>query len=75
MCEDHDLEPFNLLEGEAFLFQPLDIDMDLHEIKWYQSASQPELISTDENESIHYHGKDLFFLRVQPEDTGVYFAQ
>lgn len=75
MCEDHDLESFNLFEGEAFLFQPLDIDTDLHEIKWYQSASEPVPISTEENESIHYHGKDLFFLRVQLEDAGVYFAQ
>lgn len=78
MCDEYDMESFNLLKGEAFLFQPLDIDIDndtdLHEIKWYKSASQPEPISTEENDRIHYHGKDLFFLKVQPEDAGVYFA-
>ncbi|XP_029702522.1 interleukin-1 receptor-like 1 isoform X2 [Takifugu rubripes] len=75
MCEKHNSEFFNLLEGEAFLFQPWEIETDLYEVKWYRNVTQPEPISTEENQRVHYHGKTLFFLKVQPEDAGVYFAQ
>ncbi|XP_029702554.1 interleukin-1 receptor type 1-like isoform X2 [Takifugu rubripes] len=61
--------------GEAFLFQPWEIETDLYEVKWYRNVTQPEPISTEENQRVHYHGKTLFFLKVQPEDAGVYFAQ
>ncbi|TWW80396.1 hypothetical protein D4764_01G0002110 [Takifugu flavidus] len=33
MCEQHNSEFFNLLEGEAFLFQPWEIDMDHYEVQ------------------------------------------
>lgn len=74
-CENHDPKAFNLLEGEAFSFQPSQIDTDLDEVKWFRNVSQPEPISTEENQHVHYHGQTLFFLKVQPEDAGVYFAQ
>lgn len=75
MCEEYDLESFNLLEGEAFSFQPWEIDTDAYEVKWYRNATQPEPLSTEEDQQVHYHGRTLFLLRVQPEDAGVYFAQ
>lgn len=75
MCEEYDPESFNLLEGEAFSFQPWEIDTDAYEVKWYRNATQPEPLSTEEDQRVHYHGRTLFLLRVQPEDAGVYFAQ
>lgn len=74
-CEKHDTQSFNLLEGEAFLVEPWEIDTELYEVKWYRNASQPKPISTEEDQLVHYHGKTLFFLKLQPEDAGVYFAQ
>lgn len=71
------MESINLLEGEAFYFVPYDLEDDLSndEVTWYRNNSQTELISTDENESVHYHGSALLFLNLHTEDSGFYTAR
>uniref|UniRef100_A0A3Q3XN18 TIR domain-containing protein n=1 Tax=Mola mola TaxID=94237 RepID=A0A3Q3XN18_MOLML len=67
---------YNLHEGEAFHFVPFDLDEDLSddEVIWYKNNRQSELISTNESQSVHYHGSALFFLNLCTEDSGIYTA-
>ncbi|XP_076603926.1 interleukin-1 receptor-like 1 [Chaetodon auriga] len=79
-CVDFQLETFNLLESEAFYFVPHVLDDYLRdgEFTWYKnhtSNSQAEPISTDKNDTVHYHGYELLFLNLQTEDSGLYSAR
>lgn len=76
-CEDSDIDQYNLLEGEAFYVEPLALDEMLSDdqVTWYKNNSHLEKLSTDEKERVHYHGSALFFLNLQSEDSGFYFAK
>ena len=65
----------NLHEGEAFYFVPYDLeDLSDNEVIWYKNNDLRELISTDENQRVHYHGNALLFLNLSTEDSGTYTA-
>nr|XP_046261013.1 interleukin-1 receptor type 1-like isoform X2 [Scatophagus argus] len=72
-CEDLDLEPYNLLEGEAFYIVPYGVsDNESDEFLWYKNSSQIDLISTNETESVHFHRGKLFMLNLTTENSGFY---
>ncbi|KAE8299766.1 Interleukin-1 receptor type 1 [Larimichthys crocea] len=79
-CWISSMKTFNLSEGEAFYFIHVDLyDAKItdDEITWYKNYAQndSEQISTDENKTVHYHGKALFFLNLRPENSGFYSAR
>lgn len=83
-CMDSDKESFNLLEGEAFYFLPLDLpdnNFTDEEFKWYKNTSSftdnssIEEISANDSEPVHYHGGALFFLNLLTENSGFYTAR
>ncbi|XP_070770987.1 interleukin-1 receptor-like 1 [Enoplosus armatus] len=77
-CQNSDIETHRLLEGEAFYFVPYELnDSNIPDenVTWYKNSSQIEKISTDEKETVHYHGGALFFLNVLPENSGFYTAR
>uniref|UniRef100_A0A3B4WZM0 TIR domain-containing protein n=1 Tax=Seriola lalandi dorsalis TaxID=1841481 RepID=A0A3B4WZM0_SERLL len=73
LCEDIELIRSHRLEGEAyhvmFVFQN---DLPHNETTWYKTDSKIEYISSDKKNRVHYHGGELFFLNLQPEDSGLY---
>ncbi|XP_010776190.1 interleukin-1 receptor type 2-like [Notothenia coriiceps] len=71
-CHKLDTKTRKLNEGEAFHFvhDNLDINVPDEEITWFNN-NQTE-ITADENETVHYHGRSLFFLNLLPEDSGLY---
>ncbi|KAM3607038.1 uncharacterized protein V6R79_000971 [Siganus canaliculatus] len=77
-CTPLDTEFFNIYKGEAFYFVPYDLDdanQTDEEITWYKNSSPNEPISTNENDTVHYHGGALFFLNVSTENSGSYTAR
>ncbi|XP_070831614.1 interleukin-1 receptor type 1-like [Chaetodon trifascialis] len=79
-CEVFDVEHYNLLESEAFYFVPYALDYlhDGDEFTWYKNHinnSQTEPISTDKNNTVYYHDRELLFLNLQTEDSGFYTAR
>uniref|UniRef100_A0A8C8DYP5 Ig-like domain-containing protein n=1 Tax=Oryzias sinensis TaxID=183150 RepID=A0A8C8DYP5_9TELE len=68
---------FRLLEGEAFYFLPLSLNSDLpdEDFTWYKNNPQVENITTEEENSIHYHVGALFFLNISSTDSGHYTAR
>ncbi len=76
-CEDFDFESYNLIEGEAFYFVPYilkDSNILDEEIIWYKNNSKIEPVSTDRNETVHYHGGALLFLNLTIGNSGFYMA-
>lgn len=71
------MKDFYLLEGEAFVFRLRGVMENLHDeaFQWHKNGTQPEQIFTWENQSVHYHNKCLFFLKVEAEHAGVYTAR
>uniref|UniRef100_A0A3B3CGG1 Uncharacterized protein n=1 Tax=Oryzias melastigma TaxID=30732 RepID=A0A3B3CGG1_ORYME len=64
-----------LLEGEAFHFVPFpvyDFDLPDENFTWYKNNSEVKNITTEEENSIHYHGGALFFLNISSADAGHY---
>ncbi|XP_056246057.1 interleukin-1 receptor-like 1 isoform X2 [Seriola aureovittata] len=50
-------------------------DLPHNETTWYKTDSKIEYISSDKKNRVHYHGGELFFLNLQPEDSGLYTAR
>ncbi|XP_068602712.1 uncharacterized protein [Brachionichthys hirsutus] len=74
-CADCAVERFNLVEGEAFYFVPKCLgeqDPSGDHVTWHRNNSRMEPISTDKNESVHFHGASLFFLDLRTESSGSY---
>ncbi|XP_071337516.1 interleukin-1 receptor-like 1 [Trachinotus anak] len=76
LCVDKDKVSRYLPEGEAFYHKFDDQNEPTHEeLTWYKNNSKIEYISSDEKERVHYHGGELFFLNLLPEDSGIYTAR
>ncbi|KAM7406888.1 hypothetical protein PAMA_002874 [Pampus argenteus] len=77
-CEDYNLDQFQLAEGEGFYFvlgEVPDHNLPDEQFTWYRNSSPIKYISSDEKESVHYHGGTLVFLNLSKEDSGFYTAQ
>ncbi|KAF6730316.1 Interleukin-1 receptor type 2 [Oryzias melastigma] len=77
-CSNMNPELFRLLEGEAFHFVPFpvyDFDLPDENFTWYKNNSEVKNITTEEENSIHYHGGALFFLNISSADAGHYTAR
>uniref|UniRef100_A0A3P9LBB5 Ig-like domain-containing protein n=1 Tax=Oryzias latipes TaxID=8090 RepID=A0A3P9LBB5_ORYLA len=77
-CNNMNNESFRLLEGEAFYFSPISVnnpDLPEEDFTWYKNNPQFENITTEEENSIHYHGGALFFLNISSTDSGHYTAR
>ncbi|XP_040005339.1 interleukin-1 receptor-like 1 isoform X2 [Xiphias gladius] len=67
---------FSILEGEAFYYMHYALtkrNLSDEKFTWYNSKN--ESLSSDEEERIHYHGGQIFFFNLVPEDSGVYTAR
>ncbi|XP_068185355.1 interleukin-1 receptor-like 1 [Antennarius striatus] len=73
-CHVCDVESFNLLEGEAFHFEPKCL-LRGAQVTWYKNDSRMEQISMDKNESVHFHDPSLFFLNLSSKNSGLYTAR
>ncbi|RVE58410.1 hypothetical protein OJAV_G00208850 [Oryzias javanicus] len=77
-CYNMNTETFRLLEGEAFYFLPFpvtDLDLPDENFTWYKNNSKVTNITTEEENSIHYHGGALFFINISSADSGHYTAR
>ncbi|XP_061580334.1 interleukin-1 receptor-like 1 [Cololabis saira] len=74
-CFESDWETYRLIQGEAFYYEPLEIEDPMYpgdNFTWYKNGPVIENITTDEKHRIHYHGGGLFFFNLTIADAGNY---
>ncbi|KAM6934573.1 interleukin-1 receptor type 1-like [Xenentodon cancila] len=74
-CFESDLEIFRLIQGEAFYYEPLEIENPSYldeNFTWYKNGPVIENITTDEKQQVHYHGGALFFFNLTAANAGSY---